>query len=315
MVELLPANVQYFVEVARTGSVTEAAVALHIAPSAISRQIAKLEAALGAPLFVRHARGMALTEAGEGLLAYARRAEIEAAALLDSIGPSVSPAWRPIVVAATEGFAYRLVPRAMAELRRSHPDASFQLHVVPSEEATRLAAEGAVDVAATYSLEHRDGVRVEHISTWPLFAVVSADHPLAGRETVTLPELAPLPLAMGMRDTSQRRLLDSAARGEGVALNTVLECSRVAPIYEFARSGEGVGFVSELGAQPRSHDGVVHIRVDHPVFEERSAQLLTPLGRPQSPLVLDFLRLLMVQLDPEYVPERASLLRQRLPQG
>ncbi|HST71792.1 MULTISPECIES: LysR family transcriptional regulator [Kocuria] len=313
VVQLLPTHLQYFAEVARTGSVTEAAGALRVAPSAISRQIAKLEAAFGVPLFTRHARGMALTEAGEGLLAYTRRAEIETGALLASLGSGASPRSQQIVVAATEGFAHRLVPAAMARLRRVHPQASFKLHVVSADEATRMVVEGAVDIAATYSLGHTDGVRVEHTSTWPLFAVVSTGHPLAGRETVTLGELAHHPLALAMRETSQRQLLDSAARGEGLTLHAVLECSRVAPIYEFARSGEGVGFISELGARPRPDDGLVHVRVDHYVFGQRSAQLQTPVGRPQAPLLLDFLRLLIVELDPDYVPEKASSLTRQLP--
>jgi DNA-binding transcriptional LysR family regulator len=169
-----------------------------------------------------------------------------------------------------------------------------------------MVVEGAVDIAATYSLGHTEGVRVEHTSTWPLFAVVSSGHPLAERQAVTLEELAHHPLALAMRDTSQRQLLDSAARSEGLTLHPVLECSRVGPIYEFARSGEGVGFISELGAGPRLDDGLVHVRVDHYVFGQRSAQLQTPVGRPQSPLLLDFLRLLIMELDPDYVPEKAS---------
>ena len=58
---------RYFLEVVRTGSVTEAAHRLHVAPSAVSRQVAKLEESLGCNLFDRQARGMALTEAGQQL--------------------------------------------------------------------------------------------------------------------------------------------------------------------------------------------------------------------------------------------------------
>ena len=64
---------RYFVEVARTGSISDASARLHVAVSAISRQIAKLENETGAPLFERRPRGMALSEAGERLLAFAQR--------------------------------------------------------------------------------------------------------------------------------------------------------------------------------------------------------------------------------------------------
>ncbi|WP_139004114.1 LysR family transcriptional regulator [Arthrobacter crystallopoietes] len=296
MVELLPTNLLYFAEVSRTGSVSEAAAVLRVAPSAVSRQIARLEQSLGAPLFQRHARGMTPTEAGEGLLAYVRRAEIEASSFVASIASGSAGQIQDISVAATEGFAHRLVPLAMAQVRRTHSTASFKLHVVSNHEATRMVREGLVDVAATYSVGHQEGVRLEHSSTWPLHAVVAASHPLAGRQSVTLAELAEHPLALPMRDTSQRELLDSAARSEGLQLVVAFECSRIGPIYEFARTGEGVGFMSELGSH-KSDDDLIHVPVDHYVFGQRSAQLQTPPGKWQPPIVLEFLRLLIAELE------------------
>src|SRR5205823_1569795 len=58
--------------VARHGSIREAAEELHVAQSALSRQIQKLEQQLGVPLFQRHARGVELTSAGEIYLRHAR---------------------------------------------------------------------------------------------------------------------------------------------------------------------------------------------------------------------------------------------------
>ena len=66
---------RYFMAVADTGSLTEASARQHVAASALSRQIAALEAQLGVALFERHPRGMGLTAAGEILRAHARRAE------------------------------------------------------------------------------------------------------------------------------------------------------------------------------------------------------------------------------------------------
>jgi DNA-binding transcriptional LysR family regulator len=296
VVTLLPANLQYFAEVCKAGSVSEAALALHVAPSAISRQISRLEHELGTTVFTRHARGMSLTEAGESLLAYVRRAEIEARALLASVGAEGAVQTQEIRVAATEGFAYKLVPSAMAQLRRSHPSIAFRLHVVGNLEATQMVRDGMVDVAATYSIGRQDGVRIEHLSACPLHALVAPEHPLAASESITLAELAAHPLAVGMRDSSQRELLESAARDEGLTLDVALECSRVAPICEFARSGQGAALVSDLGSH-RPNDELVHVRVDHPAFGQRTAQLQTPLGQPQAPPVLEFLRLLIAQLE------------------
>ncbi len=62
---------RYFVATVRTGSVTQAAARLNVAKPAVSRQIAKLERQLGTRLLLRTARGVALTEAGERLMARA----------------------------------------------------------------------------------------------------------------------------------------------------------------------------------------------------------------------------------------------------
>ena len=69
---MINAGLRYFAAVARGGSIREAAEELHVAQSALSRQILKLEAHLGAPLFQRHARGVELTSAGEILLSFAQ---------------------------------------------------------------------------------------------------------------------------------------------------------------------------------------------------------------------------------------------------
>ena len=67
--------VRYFLEVVRTGSVKEAATKLNVAPSAVSRQVARLERELDTLLFDRHARGMVPNAAGELLAAHAKRVQ------------------------------------------------------------------------------------------------------------------------------------------------------------------------------------------------------------------------------------------------
>jgi DNA-binding transcriptional LysR family regulator len=75
---MISLGLRYFLEVARCGSIAGAAAAQHVAASAVSRQIAKLEDGLGIALFERQARGMELSEAGRQLAAYANAAALEA---------------------------------------------------------------------------------------------------------------------------------------------------------------------------------------------------------------------------------------------
>jgi DNA-binding transcriptional LysR family regulator len=278
---LLPVSLSYFLEVARTGSVSEAAQALTVAPSAISRQIAKLEAGLGVPLFSRHPRGMELTEAGALLLAYTRRSEAEVSELVGELRAGGGADARRVAVACSEGFAHRLVPRAMAAFRRERPDVTFQLDVVTREEATRRVAEGIADVGVTYAMGAQHDVRVECSVPVPVVAVVPRGHPLAERDRIGLAEACGYPIALAPVGTSQRELFDIGTQIEGLTVHPVLVCDRVAPLYEFARAGGGLALLGDLGDldEESTPDGVVHVRLDHPVFRQREAQVQTMPGR------------------------------------
>jgi DNA-binding transcriptional LysR family regulator len=297
--QLVPVSLTYFLEVARTGSVSEAAQTLNVATSAISRQIAKLEAGVGVPLFARHPRGMTVTDAGSRLLAHARRNEAESAALVDELRTGRGADVRNVTVACAEGFARRVVPGAMADFRGAHPDVAFRLDIVPRQEATRRVAEGIADVAATYAMGPQHDVRVECAVVIPVAAIVPCGHELAGRERITLAELCAHPLGLGSAGTSQRELFDIGVQLEGLTVRPALVCDALAPQYEFVRSGGGIALVGDLGDldEGSSAEGVTYVRVDHPVFQQREAQVQTMLGRRLPWAASQFTELLVSRLD------------------
>ncbi|WP_405993456.1 LysR family transcriptional regulator [Streptomyces sp. NBC_00986] len=300
--QLLPVNLAYFLEVARTGSVTEAAHALNVAPSAISRQIAKLESGIGVPLFARHPRGMTLTEAGSRLLAHARRTETESTTLVEELRTGRGAEARSVAVACSEGFARRLVPRAITDFRREHPDVAFRVDVVGRQEATRRVVEGLADVAVTYTMGPQHDVRVECAVVVPVAAIVPLGHDIAGRDRIGLADLCAYPLALASPGTSQRELFDIGAQLEGITVRPALVCDSLAPQYEFVRSGGGLALVGDLGdlGDPgdgeRDTEGVTYVPVEHPVFRQREAQVQTATGRRPSWSATQFTELLVASL-------------------
>ncbi|MFF5300188.1 LysR family transcriptional regulator [Streptomyces sp. NPDC013161] len=299
--QLLPVNLAYFLEVARTGSVTEAAHALNVAPSAISRQVAKLESGIGVPLFARHPRGMTLTEAGSRLLAHARRTETESTTLVEELRTGRGAEARSVAVACSEGFARRLVPRAIAGFRREHPDVAFRVDVVARQEATRRVVEGLADVAVTYTMGPQHDVRVECAVVVPVTAIVPLGHVLAGRDRIGLADLCAYPLALASPGTSQRELFDIGAQLEGITVRPALVCDSLAPQYEFVRAGGGLALVGDLGdlgdtEQSAATEGVTYVPVDHPVFRQREAQVQTATGRRPSWSATQFTELLVASL-------------------
>ena len=126
---MISLGLRYFLEVARSGSIAAAAGAQHVAASAVSRQIAKLEDELGIALFERQARGMALSDAGRQLAAYASAAALEAERVATEIRHRGEQGDVTVRLACTEGFAHRFLPQCMAEFKRLRPQARFHLRV------------------------------------------------------------------------------------------------------------------------------------------------------------------------------------------
>jgi DNA-binding transcriptional LysR family regulator len=194
MAEITLAGLRVLREVADRGSFTAAAAPLGYTQSAISRQVAALEGAAGAPLFARVARGVTLTPAGEALLRHAN-------AVLDRLeearrelaGVPAAPLGRlrvgafPIALAA-------LVPRALAALRAEHPALQLTLREGTTPTQLRRLRDGALDVAVVAALPgdplDAPGLRLEPVVDDALLVAVASGHRLAGREAVGLDELA-----------------------------------------------------------------------------------------------------------------------------
>jgi DNA-binding transcriptional LysR family regulator len=118
---------RYFVEVARTGSLAAASESLHVAVSAISRQISKLEQDVGAPLFERLPRGMVLTEPGVLLAEHARRTLLDADVVLGEISASEARGGKLVRIGCTEGFTRSFLPAALARHYAAFPNARYAL--------------------------------------------------------------------------------------------------------------------------------------------------------------------------------------------
>lgn len=286
---LLPLGLIYFRDVARMGSISAAAGSQRVVPSAVSRQIVKLENHLRVSLFERHPRGMALTEAGRRLLTHVRRAERDASSMMDELATSIARKYETVTIACSDGFAHRLVPQAIAQVREKHDYLRVRMDVVASEEATRRVFTDHADIAATYSVSPTEGVRVEYSSIVPLFAVVPSAHELAQRTEVSLREALDYPYAVLRANSSQEQLVANAAHKHGLELRPVMECDRSVSLLEFTKLGGGISFSSAIGVRKAIGPGVVLIPLTDPEFSQRSAQLQTAPWKTPSEAQFDLL--------------------------
>jgi DNA-binding transcriptional LysR family regulator len=181
-------------EVAARGSFTGAAEALRYTQSAVSRQVAALESAAGAPLFERGPRGVTLTPAGEALL---RRA----GTVLDEVDAArrelegLSAATGRLRVGAFPTAVAALVPRALAGFHRDQPGVEVSLREGSTPSQLRRVGAGSANLAVVGVLPGSRPTRdrriaLEHLADDPLLLAVGPEHRLARRRSVEIQELS-----------------------------------------------------------------------------------------------------------------------------
>jgi DNA-binding transcriptional LysR family regulator len=181
--------VRYFMAVAEHGHFGRAAEQLRVAQPSLSRQIHRLEHLLGTRLIERSSRGSHLTEAGHVFLQQAHT-------LVRTANQAVA-ATR--AAARTEritiGYTRDLViTPAVRRLRESHPDAQVDtLHLAWNEPSTALL-EHRVDAVVARLPFPSEQLRVTLLFEEPRVLVVSTEHRLAGKESVTLDDIADEPM-------------------------------------------------------------------------------------------------------------------------
>lgn len=296
---LQEAAVRYFLEVVNTGSVADAATRLNVVPSAVSRQIARLESELGTPLFVRQSRGMVPSKAGEMLAAYARRSQLDAEQISLEIDALRGEAERTIRIACTEGFSATFLPRAMAEFRRTVAPASFEVVVDTAAGVTQRVREAECDIGLTFSFGPEKDIHVAFSAPSPIFAIVAASHPLAQSTQVSFRDLLTYPLALPGIHSTLHKLIDIYCSREGVACKSVLSSATLETLLGFTNASDAVTFSGALFVRPRVESGeLVALPVPELTTSERTVEIQTLARRALPPLLQSFVERLSSELSP-----------------
>jgi DNA-binding transcriptional LysR family regulator len=203
--DLTLTGLRVVLEVARTGSFSATAERLGYTQSAVSRQVAVSEKAVGTPLFERHARGTRPTPAGEVLARHAGRVLDEIAAATQELAGMRDRLAGRLVVGAFPSAAAALLPRAIARLTAAHPGLKVQLieASTPAQLAAMRRGRTEVAIVATgdglpeYDL---DGLRLTALrSARGAGVAVAESHPFAVRDRIEPDELADQPWIVGPR--------------------------------------------------------------------------------------------------------------------
>jgi DNA-binding transcriptional LysR family regulator len=177
-------DLQLFIAVAETRSITNGASRVHLALASASERIKGLEAALGVSLLKRGRRGVELTAAGESLLDHARIVIHNVEALRGDLAAYASGIRASVLLLANTSGPSEHLPRALAAFLREHPDINVDVEERESADIAAAIASGAADLG--FAAEHALPESVERFlfSEDRLTLVASRRSDLASRRQV-----------------------------------------------------------------------------------------------------------------------------------
>ncbi|WP_415873048.1 LysR substrate-binding domain-containing protein [Burkholderia ubonensis] len=268
------------------GSFAKAADRVARSSSAVSAQIRKLEEQAGTPLFVKSGRGLALTDAGDAMLRYARRMiELNDEAAAAVRGVSLD-GW--VRIGLQEDFGEAILPGVLGRFARAHPKVRIEARVAHNAELLERLDANQLDLAlvwgdpASAAFVARTGIDSEEIARVPMRWIGAAGSGAAGvgaagsgaagdgdagEPSVRLPD-EPLPLVVFDRPCRFFGAATDALDRAGVPWRVAFTTPSLAGLWAAASAG--------LGLTVRSHYGL-----------PASVRLLdaAPLGLPELPSV------------------------------
>jgi DNA-binding transcriptional LysR family regulator len=271
--------VRYFTVVADHRHFGRAAEALHVAQPSLSRQIRRLEQQLGARLLDRSPRGAQLTEAGKIFLPRAK-ALLRSAAQASAATRAAAEPNR-----ITVGYISNLIiTPAVRDMRRRHPDAEVTTLHLDWRAPRDALLDHLVDVAVTRLPIRSDGLHVTILYDEPRVVVVPLDHRLAGKESVTLDDIAdePVPRVLDEEWNAVWRIdprPDGRRAPDGPLVSTIEDK------FELIATGQAIGIIpgGSRSASPRPDVTVVPLHGVDPVHV-----VLATRADDRSRLVADF---------------------------
>lgn len=248
---------KYFDEVVRRGSIRKAAEHLHVAPTAVNRQILELEAELGAPLFDRINRRLRLTPTGEMVLAHVRSTLREYQALGERIEEFKAARRGWIAIAATAGLAGSLLPSLVHDFRQRYPGIAVSVVDLPIADIVAALESGDCDLGLGYDLVASPSLRRLAVSEWPIGVVVPPRHPLAGQPSVLLSECVGHPWILPAPMLSIRTILDAAFARHAIEVTPVAESTSMAFIQSLVMQGGGMALLNPLDIMEERQRGTL----------------------------------------------------------
>jgi LysR family transcriptional regulator, transcription activator of glutamate synthase operon len=284
-------QLRYLVALSEERNFTRAAEREHIAQPALSQQIRKLEQSVGLPLVERTTRHVAMTEAGDLLVARARRILAELGAANAELQSLVGVQTGHVMVGTIHTMGPIDVSLALAIFHERHPRVELTIREQSSEELAEMLRIDELDLAflsVTEPIESH-GLALMQLVSEELVVVLPVDHRLAKRRRVRMAELAEEQFISYRAGSRLRELLLAAGDHAGFEPQVTLELNESQRIRRLVARRMGVAILPRSDAQAPGAE-VATVALTEPSLR-RDITLAWREDRRHAPAAGEFLRL------------------------
>lgn len=248
-------QVECFIAVAESGTISAAAERLRASDSAVADAVSAMERTLGATLFHRRrSRGATLTSDGLAILPIAHRILADAEELSTAVGRDPSVVLGPVRVGAISTLAPLLLPRLILEMRERYPAVRVEYRSADQPSLITALAQAELDCMITFDIDVPPELHRRSLMHTQARVIVGEEHPLAAASAVSLDQLAAEPMVLLDIESSRIHTLELMS-SRGVTPRIAHRTDN----YELCRSlvGRGIGYSILMSREisPRTWDG------------------------------------------------------------
>jgi DNA-binding transcriptional LysR family regulator len=242
-------HLRYFEAVARHRHFTHAAEELHVAQSAVSHQVRRLEEELGVELLDRTTRSVEPTQAGDLVAARARVILGAAVALRDEVDELRGLVRGRVTVGALMFGGELDIPALLGSFTSTYPQVEVGLREGTAQRMIDGLEDGTIDLTFMLEAAPIDAFERIELSSEELAVVMSPGHPLAGDRPLRVGALADQRLIGFDRGSSVRQLVDAAFESAGVEPRIALEGNDLALVRSLVAEGVGLAILPRTFAE------------------------------------------------------------------
>lgn len=252
-------DLELFINIAETNSVTHGGERSHLAVPSASMRIKNVEDRLGTKLLYRTHQGVILTGAGSAFLHHARLVLKDLERMRGDLQEYAKGVKGHLRVFASTGPITEFLPAVLGAYLKTHPDVRVDLREHLSQDIARAVSDGTTDIGIVADIVRTDGLETIPYRQYRHVLVTAKDHPLANRKTINFMETLDCDYVGLLEGGVMNTFLRQAAGKLNSDLKIRVQVGSFEALCRMVESNVGVGILPELPA--RRHSKTMGIRV------------------------------------------------------